>query len=146
MAHQRILAPAAAVPALAVAALVLSLTAGCTRTVVVGREIVADGPSRQEPLRSAVNLPGTFTVVTPAAVSTDCPPVLRDPALNTILTLQNSTLQPIRDEHGTHYQAIGDYAAEPRGHYGDEEPGDGIRVDCARLRALGVVRLVRSAQ
>jgi hypothetical protein len=115
---------------------------GCTRTErVLSREVVGEGGSRNPPLRSAANLPTTFIVITPAAVSTDCPPVLRDPVLNTVLTLQASTLQPIRDEHGTHYQAIGDYSAEPRGRYGDEEPGDGIRVDCVRLRPLGIVRL-----
>jgi hypothetical protein len=133
-------------PRPAIAVLVLAsaaVLAGCIRTttVVTGREVVTSGPDRHAPLRSATNLPARFVVVTPATVSTDCPATLRDPGLGTVFTLQNSVLQPVSDEHGTHYVAIGDYAAEPRGRYGDDEPGDGIRVDCARLRPLGVVRL-----
>jgi hypothetical protein len=131
-------------PRVAVLAAALFLS-GCARTVVVtSREVLSDEASRQTPVRSAANLPTTFIVVTPATVSTDCPPVLRDPSLNTVLTLHNAVLQPVRNEHGTHYEAIGDYAAEPRGRYGDAEPGDGIRVDCARLRPLGIIRLGRT--
>jgi hypothetical protein len=131
---------AAARPTLVLVAAVL--LAGCAqRVVVTSREVISDQVSQQVSLRSAANLPPSFIVVTPAAVSTDCPPVLRDPGVNTVLTLRNSVLQPVRDEHGTHYQAIGDYAAEPRGRYGDDEPDDGIRIDCARLRPLGLVRL-----
>jgi hypothetical protein len=120
-----------------------ALLAACTRTttVVTGREVVTGGPDRNAPLRSAANLPSSFVVVTPAAVSSDCPPALRDPGLGTLFTLNSAVMQPVRDEHGTHYVAIGDYAAEPPGRYGDDEPGDGIRIDCARLRPLGIVRL-----
>jgi hypothetical protein len=35
---------------------------------------------------------------------------------------------------------VGDYAVEPQGLYGEEE-GEGVRVDCGRLQAIGVVRL-----
>jgi hypothetical protein len=137
---------AASAIALRMAALAaLLVVSGCARTVVVtSREVVADQAPQQVQLRSAANLPATFSVVTPATVSTDCPAVLRDPGLNTVLTLHSSVLQPVRDEHGTHYEAIGDYVAEPRGRYGDDQPGDGIRVDCARLRPLGIVRLGRT--
>ncbi|HSJ07576.1 MAG TPA: hypothetical protein VK936_12800 [Longimicrobiales bacterium] len=116
--------------------------AGCARTVeVVGREVVTDGRQESAPARSAGNLPTSFIVVTPASVSTDCPPVLRDPGINAVLTLRHSTLQPTREADGTvHYWAIGDYTAEPRGRYG-EEPGEGLRIDCSRLRALGIVRV-----
>jgi hypothetical protein len=116
--------------------------AGCARTVeVVGREVVTEGRQESTPARSAGNLPTSFIVVTPASVSTDCPPLLRDPGINAVLTLRHSTLQPSRDADGTvHYWAIGDYTAEPRGRYG-EEPGEGLRIDCTRLRALGIVRV-----
>jgi hypothetical protein len=131
-------------PRVAVLAAAVFLS-GCARTVVVtSREVLSDQAAQQTPVRSAANLPAAFIVVTPAAVSTDCPPVLRDPGLNTVLTLHNSVLQPVRNEHGTHYEAVGDYVAEPRGRYGDAEPGDGIRVDCARLRPLGIIRLGRT--
>jgi hypothetical protein len=140
-------APAgASAAALRIAALAaLLFLSGCARTVVVtSREVLSDQQAPQQTqLRSAANLPAAFVVVTPATVSTDCPAVLRDPGLNTVLTLYTSVLQPVRDEHGTHYEAVGDYVAEPRGRYGDTEPGDGIRVDCARLRPLGMVRLGR---
>jgi hypothetical protein len=120
-----------------------ALLAGCTRTttVVTGTEVLTGGPDRNAPLRSAANLPSSFIVVTPATVSGDCPSALRDAGLGTLFTLHRAVMQPVRDEQGTHYVAIGDYAAEPRGRYGDDEPGDGIRIDCARLRPLGIVRL-----
>jgi hypothetical protein len=115
---------------------------GCARSVeVVGREVVTGGRQESAPPRSAGNLPTSFVVVTPASVSTDCPPLLRDPGINAVLTLRHSTLQPTRDADGTvHYWAVGDYTSEPRGRYG-EEPGEGLRIDCTRLRALGIVRV-----
>jgi hypothetical protein len=124
---------------LAVAALVL---AGCVRTYTTSVvEVAADGLRREEPLRSASNLPASFQVVTAAATASDCPAALRDPALNATLTLRRSLLLPVRDSSGTSYVALGDYAVSPAGLYGDAE-GDGLRLDCTRMRALGVVRLV----
>jgi hypothetical protein len=117
--------------------------AGCVQreTVVTSRNVVTDGTTHESSVRPGRNLPATFVVVTPPAVTTDCPQLLRDPGMQTELTLRSSVLQAVRDSLGTHYRAIGDYAVEPRGRYDDEQPGDGLRVDCARLRAMGIVRL-----
>jgi hypothetical protein len=116
---------------------------GCVqRSVhVISSEVQVEDLRREEVARPASNLPQAFDVVTPAAVSTDCPPRLRDPGLGTMLTLRRSMLLPVQDSLGTHYRALGDYAADPRGRYGDVRAEDGLRIDCARLRALGVVSL-----
>lgn len=116
--------------------------AGCVSSShVIGREVIAEGIDQTTPVRSAANLPSSFEVIAPAAVSSDCPPLLRDPGLNVMLTLSNSVLQPTRAEDGTvTYSAIGDYSANPRGRYG-EVADEGLRIDCARLRPIGIVRI-----
>jgi hypothetical protein len=114
----------------------------CVRTYTTTvREDATVAGAQQHPVRSATNLPRAFIVVTAAATPGNCPPRLRDPELRTALTLRHSIMLPTRDSTGaTGYSAYGDYSVEPPGLYGDE-PGDGLRVDCARLSALGVVRL-----
>jgi hypothetical protein len=91
-------------------------------------------------LRTATNLPERFMVITPASAPGDCPPVLRDPGLDTTLRLRRSTYRQEADSTGRGHRAVGDYAVEPRGLYGEAE-GEGLRLDCSRLSALGVVRL-----
>lgn len=126
----------------AVVLLATGAAAGCTSTSqVIGREVISDGVEQSTPVRSAANLPVSFEIISPATVSSDCPPLLRDPGLNVTLSLRASVLQPTRQEDGTvSYGAIGDYAAEPRGRYG-EAPGEGLRIDCTRMWPLGIVRL-----
>jgi hypothetical protein len=114
--------------------------AGCIRTVDLGTTEVARDMREQTVLRSAGNLPDAFTIVTPPAVAGDCPVRLRDDTVGAELHLQRSMLLPAPDERGG-FQAFGDYRVTPAGHYGDVRPGDGLRVDCRRLRALGVVTL-----
>jgi hypothetical protein len=96
---------------------------------------------REAELRTAVNLPDSFAVVTPAATVRDCPPALRDERLQARLTLRRSLLIPVQDSAGTAYRPFGDYAVEPAAQYG-EQPGEGVRVDCARRRGIGVVTLL----
>lgn len=125
----------AVLPAVIVALLVAG---GCVRRQVSTVE-VATGEMSPD-LRSATNLPQQFTVVTPSATPGDCPPLLRDPGLQATLRLERSVMRQVADSTGARYRATGDYSVEPRGMYGEEE-GEGLRVDCARLRAIGVVAL-----
>lgn len=121
--------------------LVLALiVAGCvSSSQVIGREVITEGIEQTTPVRSAANLPMSFEILAPATVASDCPPLLRDPGLNVTLTLRHSVFQPTRNEDGTvSYGAIGDYGAEPRGRYG-EGPNEGLRIDCTRLRPMGIV-------
>jgi hypothetical protein len=108
-----------------------------TRTATV----VVEELRREDALRPAVNLPDSFVVVTPGATERDCPPALRDDGRNTRLTLRRSVLIPVQDSTGVGYQPFGDYALEPAGEYG-EQAGEGLRIDCARLRAIGIVTLI----
>lgn len=120
------------------------LTSACVQreSVVTSRQVIGGSdPVAESAVRSGRNLPAAFEVLTPAGVAGDCPPRLRDPGMQTVLSLEASVLQPVRDSLGVHYRAVGDYSVQPRGRYGDEQPDEGLRVDCARLRALGVVRL-----
>lgn len=92
-------------------------------------------------VRSASNLPGQFRVLTPARFEGECPPRLADDAVGTVLDLRRAMQLPVQDSTGQRYQAFGDYRATPTGHYGDTQPADGLRVDCARLRAVGIITL-----
>lgn len=122
------------------ALLILLVLPGCIRTVHLGTEEVAQDIREGPGMRSAQNLPQAFTVVTPPRVEGDCPVRLRDDAAGTVLDLRRSMMLPAAG--GTRAtEAFGDYRATPPGQYGDTEPGDGIRVDCSRLRAVGVVTL-----
>ena len=114
------------------------LFAGCVQRQVSTVEVVSGEMSTD--LRSATNLPEQFRVVIPAATPGDCPPQLRDPGLHTTLRLERSVMRPVSDTTAAGYRAIGDYRVEPKGLYGEEE-GEGLRVDCARLSAIGVVAL-----
>ena len=116
------------------------LMSGCVRTYdtqIVGT--TTDNASR-EPLRSAGNLPAGFTVVTAGAAAGDCPIRLRDDGIRTVLTLARTVRIPIRDSAGTVYVTYGDYRVQPAGAYGDTA-GEGLRVNCAVLRPLGVVQI-----
>ncbi|HEX6133365.1 MAG TPA: hypothetical protein VFZ24_05365 [Longimicrobiales bacterium] len=115
------------------------LAGGCVSRETTTVEITPDAMRTSE-VRGATNLPAQFVVVTAAAAPGDCPPALRDPGLDSTLRLQRSVLRPVADSTARGYRAVGDYAVEPRGVYG-ERPGEGVRVDCSRLRALGIVRL-----
>jgi hypothetical protein len=125
--------------ALIVSATILSMAAGCVRREVSRVEVPQD-PVQQEAMKAATNLPSQFTIITPPAAAGDCPSRLRDAGLGTLLTLRRSTLRAVTDSAATSYRAYGDYSAEPHGRYG-EERGEGLRIDCARLRALGIVLL-----
>jgi hypothetical protein len=103
-------------------------------------EVMADPMEASSDLRSATNLPPRFVVVTAPATPGDCPPQLSDPGLRTTLRLQRSILRQMPDSTTVGYGALGDYSVEPAGLYG-ELAGEGLRVDCTRLRAVGVVRL-----
>lgn len=116
----------------------LLVAGGCVRRQVSSVEVVSGEMSPD--LRSATNLPQQFTVVTPAATPGDCPPQLRDPGLHATLRLERSVMRQVSDSTAARYRAIGDYSVEPKGLYGAEE-GEGLRVDCSRLRAIGVVAL-----
>jgi hypothetical protein len=96
---------------------------------------------REDTLRTAVNLPESFAVVTPAATPRDCPQTLRDDRLSTRLTLRRALVIPVQDSAGVAYQPFGDYVVAPAAQYGEQE-GEGVRVDCTRLRGVGVVRLI----
>ncbi|HSJ29878.1 MAG TPA: hypothetical protein VK933_00495 [Longimicrobiales bacterium] len=116
----------------------LLVAGGCVRRQVSSVEVVSGEMSRD--LRSATNLPQQFTVVIPAATPGDCPPQLRDPGLHATLRLERSVMRQVSDSTAARYRATGDYSVEPNGLYGEEE-GEGLRVDCSRLRAIGVVAL-----
>lgn len=125
--------------------LAAAVSLGVLATACVSRQTstveVASGDMQAAgDLRTATNLPPQFHIVTPAATPRDCPPELRDPGLRATLRLRRSVLRPSADTTVTGYIAIGDYSVEPTGLYG-EEPGEGLRVDCSRLRAIGVVVL-----
>jgi hypothetical protein len=131
--------------AVVAAALALGATSGCVRRTVT-TEIVDITPvtTQQQQMKSASNLPSRFEVVTPPRIESDCPSRLRDPELQALLTLSHSLMLPSRDTtaSGRPFTVFGDYAIQPAGSYGDE-PGEGLRVDCGRLRGLGLVQLLR---
>jgi hypothetical protein len=116
------------------------VSGGCVRREITRVEVAPDVMESGQDLRTATNLPQQFTVVTPPATPGDCPPTLRDTGLHATLRLRRSVLRPVPDSAATQYRAVGDYAVEPQGLYGEEE-GEGVRVDCSRLQAIGVVRL-----
>lgn len=113
--------------------------AGCMRTYEVETVEVAQATA-QQPLRSATNLPSGFTVVRGPGVDGGCPVSLRDAGLRADLSLVRAVSIPQTDSAGVSYLWYGDYAVTPVGAYG-EIAGEGLRVDCARMRPLGVVRL-----
>jgi len=102
-------------------------------------EVTAGEMEAASDLRSATNLPTRFAIITPAAAPGDCPPELRDTGLHTTLRLYRSMYRPQADT-ARDYRAVGDYTVEPGGRYGEAED-EGLRVDCTRLRAIGVVHL-----
>lgn len=112
---------------------------GCVHRQSTTVEVTAGEMEAASDLRSATNLPTRFAIITPAASPGDCPPELRDTGLHTTLRLHRSMYRPQADTASV-YRAVGDYVVQPRGRYGEEE-GEGLRVDCIRLRAIGVVRL-----
>jgi hypothetical protein len=112
---------------------------GCVHRQSTTVEITASEIEAAADLRSATNLPTRFAIITPAAAPGDCPPELRDTGLHTTLRLYRSMYRPQADTARA-YRAVGDYTVEPRGRYGEGED-EGLRVDCTRLRAIGVVRL-----
>ena len=116
----------------------LLVVGGCVQRQVSTVEIVSGEMSSD--LRSATNLPQQFMVVTPSATPGDCPSQLRDPGLQTTLRLERSVMRQVSDSTAAGYRATGDYSVEPKGLYGEGE-GEGLRLDCARLRAIGVVAL-----
>jgi hypothetical protein len=107
--------------------------AGCVHRQSTTVEITASEMEAAADLRSATNLPSRFAIITPAAAPGDCPPELRDTGLH------RSIYRPQADTARA-YRAVGDYTVEPGGRYGEAED-EGLRVDCTRLRAIGVVRL-----
>ena len=112
----------------------------CVRTTYDTVEVTPE-PVQQQEVQTARNLPQTFTVVTAARAPGDCPPALADPSLGTALTLQRSVMLPVADTTTRGgFRAYGDYVVTPRGRYGDRE-GEGLRIDCQRLRAMGVISL-----
>lgn len=114
--------------------------AGCIHRESVTVDVTPDEMQATAGMRNATNLPAAFTITAPAATAGDCPRELRDPGLQATLSLRRSVLRQIPDSAAAGYRAFGDYAVEPRGIYGDEV-GEGVRVDCSRLHAIGVVRL-----
>jgi hypothetical protein len=126
--------------------LVLGLACGggaaCVKRVETSTATVeVDELRREDTLRAAVNLPESFVVVMPAATERDCPPALRDEGVTTRLTLRRSLLIQVQDASGVAYRPFGDYSLEPAGKYGDQA-GEGLRVDCTRLRGVGIVTLI----
>jgi hypothetical protein len=123
------------------AAGVLTAFGGCVRTVHLETVEVAQDIRTRSPARTATNLPARFTVVVPARTAGDCPPRLRDPEAGASLDLFRSMTMPVRDAGLVRYESFGDYRITPPGHYGTTSPMDGLRVDCAALRAMGLVSL-----
>jgi hypothetical protein len=111
---------------------------GCVQRQTTRVEVMTGELEAPADLRSATNLPAQFTIITPAASAGNCPPELRDPGLNTILRLHRAVYRPVADT--TAHRAVGDYTVQPMGRYGEIE-GEGLRVDCVRLRPIGVVLL-----
>ena len=118
---------------------VIVLCAACVQTTYETVEVTPE-PVQQEDVQTARNLPQAFTVVTAARAPGDCPPALSDPSLGATLTLRRSVMLPAADSTRGGFRAYGDYIVTPRGRYGDRE-GQGLRVDCQRLRAMGVITL-----
>ncbi|HEX2167314.1 MAG TPA: hypothetical protein VHG09_08815 [Longimicrobiales bacterium] len=123
---------------LSLIALVGILAGACVRHEFSTVEVAPDVMSPD--LRTATNLPDQFTAASGAETAGDCPQQLTDPGLHTTLVLQRSYMLPVADSAGGGYVAVGDYSVEPSGRYGEAE-GEGLRVDCGRLSAMGVVRL-----
>lgn len=122
-----------------VASLLLSLiTASCIRREITTVDVTPGAMATD--IRSATNLPDRFVVITASEVTGGCPQQLRDPGLHTVLRLHRSLMHQVSDSAGVAYRTVGDYAVEPRGRYGEGE-GEGLRVDCGQLRAVGVVPL-----
>lgn len=111
--------------------------AGCMRTVTT-RTVVVEDNGLNAPLSTATNLPARFAVVREGQTATACPVELADPPGR--LLLRRSFGRPVQDSTGVRMEAVGDYAVQPPGRYGTT-PGTGLRVDCERLRGLGVVPL-----
>lgn len=123
---------------LALVTLIVVLAGSCIRREYSTIEIVPDAVSPE--VRAATNLPDRFTAAAETATQGDCPQQLTDPGLHTTLVLQRSFMLPSADSAGAPYVALGDYSVEPAGQYGEVE-GEGLRVDCGRLSAVGVVPL-----
>jgi hypothetical protein len=112
------------------------LCTACLRTVEsTTRSVQPYDP--QEGVGSATDLPARFTVVRAARTADECPPELADPPATT-LTLRRSIGVPAADTAGM--RMFGDYQVSPPGRYGDQ-PGQGLRIDCTRLRGVGIVPL-----
>jgi hypothetical protein len=136
----------AVVPRAAAGAAVGALLLACVRTVDLGTVEVAHDIREHAVLRSAQNLPAQFTVVEPAAVTGDCPRRLTDTGAGTLLDLIRSMMLPVQGTAGSRFQAFGGYMATPRGTYGDDQPGDALRIDCGRLRAIGIINTVETGR
>jgi hypothetical protein len=117
------------------------LVGGCIRTVELDRVEQAQDIRRESPLRTAANLPQAFTVLVPPRGSGDCPPRLRDPAAGVVLDLYRAMTVRVQEEEGPRFESIGDYRMTPPGHYGAASANDGLRINCARLSAQGLVSL-----
>ena len=114
------------------------ILAGCIRRELSTVDVTPGAMATE--VRSATNLPDEFVAVTPPKVTGGCPQQLSDPGLHTTLRLQRSLMHQVSDSTGASYRTVGDYAVDPPGRYGEGE-GEGLRVDCGQLRAIGVVRL-----
>lgn len=126
----------------AVVAVAVAVSAGaCVRTVELERVEVAQDIRQQAPVRTATNLPAAFTVVIPARSTGACPPRLRDPDIGVTLELWRAMTLPVQDAAGTRHESFGDYRMTPAGHYGSNSPAEGLRINCARLSAIGLVTL-----
>lgn len=128
-----------------VAVLLLVVAAGCVRTYTTDVVEVLSESAQRRPLKDATNLPAEFVVLTPPSSAGGCAARLRDAGLNTTLTLVHAVSMPAPDSAGTAHSWYGDYEVEPVGRYGELE-GEGLRIDCTRLRAVGVVRLRAGGQ
>lgn len=117
--------------------LLILVTGGCIRREVSRVEVMTDVMASPD-LRTATNLPSEFAVVSPPERAGDCPTQLTDAGLNTVLRLHRSVLRQAQDSTGS--RSFGDYSVKPSGQYGERE-GEGLRVDCARMQAIGVIRL-----
>jgi hypothetical protein len=117
------------------------LCTSCLKTVVMSTvDITPSSSTTDTPLRSATNLPAAFSVVKAPATAGECPPLLADSAMGITLSLRRSVIVPVQDSTGIHHRAIGDYEIMPAQRYG-ASAGDGLRVDCTRMRGIGVIAL-----